>query len=238
MRYGLPLGLELQLSVPGAIDYGGFLARPIKLVERLFGAVNPLRAGRPPPTASFRIERREGTGLSWTGTTGAAGDPWLGVKRRIRAQDGWAPALAWRAALAVPAAPLPWGSGRLEIGTGLLAGWTSGGTSVLVEADLMIPQGRPITAARLATRPHASVQLGVVRRLATRVTAMLQASAHTSALGGTGLDYVGGTTMYLLAGVSVDPTPRTSIGFALVENVISPTRGADISAVLDTSWRW
>ncbi len=237
VRVGLPRGFELQLSLPGAIAYGGFLWRPIKLVERLFDSANPLRTGRPPAAARYRITRADGAGLDWSGATGGVGDPWLGVKRLVRAQDDWQPALAWRAAIAVPAAPLPLGSGRLELGTGVLAAWTFGGTSLLVEADAMIPAGRPITAAELGTRTHYALQLGVLRRFAPWLTGMLQASAHTSAIGGTGLDGVDGTTTYLLAGVGFEPSRSTSIAFALVENVLHPTRGADISAVLELGWR-
>ncbi len=67
---------------------------------------------------------------------------------------------------------------------------------------------------------------------------MVQASTHTSALATTGLDVVDGAATYLLAGVRMEPSPRTSVAFALVENVLNPTRGADISAVLETGWRW
>ncbi len=236
-RYGLPRGFELQLAMPGAVDYAGFLARPIKFVEGLFDAVNPLRAGRPAASARFRVARDGGAELDWTGSFARAGDPWLGVKHRVRAQDGWRPALAWRAALEVPTAPFPLGSGLFEVGAGLLSGWAFGDTSVLVETDLMIPQWRPITAAGLQARPHFAFQVGAVRRLAAWLTGTLQASAHSSALGGTGIDYVDGTTTYLLAGIGVVPGPRTSLSFALVENVLNSTRGADISAVLEVCWR-
>ncbi|HEX9050801.1 MAG TPA: hypothetical protein VF841_09740 [Anaeromyxobacter sp.] len=237
LRYGLPAGFELQLALHGEVDYAGFLARPIKFVEGLFDNTNPLRAGPPPKAARFRVVRADGAGIDWRGSRGSAGDPWLGVKRRVRAQDEWKPAVSWRAALEIPAASLPLGSGLWEVGTGLVAGWTAGATSLLVETDLMIPQGRSVTAARLQTRPHFAVQLGLLRRLSGWLTAMLQASAHSSALSGTGLDVVDGTASYLLVGVGVEPSRSTSLSFALVENVLNPSRGADISAVLDVGWR-
>ncbi len=236
-RYGLPRGFELQVALRGAFDYGGFLARPIKFVEGLFDAANPLRAGRPPTSGRFHVLRRDGSGLDWTGRAEAAGDPWVGVKRLVRRQDDWKPALAWRAALELPVAPLPLGSGLWEAGAGLVAGWTFGATSMLAETDLMIPQPGPITAARLRARPHYAVQLGIARRFTRTLSAMLQASSHSSAIRGTGLDAVDGTATYLLAGVGFDPGRGTSIAFALVENVLAPARGADISAVLDVGWR-
>jgi hypothetical protein len=238
VRYGLPLGLELQLALPGEVDYAGFLGRPIKFVEGLFDNANPLRAGRPPNAARLRILRRDGSGLDWTGNAGNAGDPWIGVKRRIRPQDGSRPAISWRAALEVPTAPLPLGSGLWEVGTGLVAGWTFGATSLLAEADLMLPQPGTITAARLETRPHFAVQLGIARRFSEWLTATLQASAHSSPIARSGLDVVDGPASYLLAGVTVEPTRSTSLAFAIVENVVNPSRGADISAVLDVGGRW
>ncbi len=237
LRYGLPRGFELQLSLPGAIDYAGFLGRPIKFVESLFGPSNPLRAGRPPAAAHFRIVRDGRGGVDWSGLGGSAGDPWIGVKRRVVAQDDGRPELAWRAALAIPTAPLPWGSGLFELGTGIVAGWAFGATSALAEADVMIPGGGPVSAARLQTRPHYALQLGVARRYTPWLTTLLQASAHTSALAGTGLDVADGTTCYLLAGVRLEPSRRTSFGFALVENVLHPDRGADITAVVELAWR-
>jgi hypothetical protein len=237
VRYGLPLGLELQLALPGAIEYGGFLGRPIKFVEGLFGPVNPLRAGRPPATARFRMVRRDGSGIDWSGDGARAGDPWIGLKRRIRRQDEWRPALAWRAALELPTAPVPLGSGLFEAGVGLLAGWTAGATALIVEADAMIPQLRPFTSAGLTPQPHFALQLASVTRLSSWLSGTVQASAHTSAIAGTGIFSVEGTTTYLLAGLVMEPTRRTSISFAVAENVIHPSRGADISAVLELAWR-
>jgi len=237
VRYGLPHGFELQLAVPSAVEHGGFLGRPIKVVEGLFGSVNPLRAGPPPAAAHFRVLRDDGSGLDWSGNDGNAADPWVGVKRRIHAQDGWSPAMSWRAALEFPTAPVPWGSGLFEVGSGLLAGWTLDATSLRLEADVMIPERGPVTAAGLRTRPHFTVQLGVAHRLTRWLTAMLQASAHTSAIVGTGLGVVDGTTTYVLAGVGVEPTRRTTIAFAAAENVLHSSRGADISGVLEIAWR-
>lgn len=237
VRYGLPLGLELQLALGGAVHYAGFLGRPIKFVEGLFDSANPLRAGRPPTAARFRILRRDGAGLDRAGSSASAGDPWIGLKRRIALQDEWKPALSWRVALEVPTAPFPLGSGLWELGTGVIAGWRLGATSLFAQGDAMFPQPGAITAAALQTRPHFALQLGVVRRLTGWLSGMLQASAHSSAIAGTGLDVVDGTTRYLLVGIGVEPTRGTSLAFALVENVLSP-RGADISAVLEVGGRW
>ncbi|HEX9400144.1 MAG TPA: hypothetical protein VF912_08560 [Anaeromyxobacter sp.] len=236
VRYGLGRGFEVQLAIPGAIEYPGFLARPIKVVEGLFGSVNPLRAGPTPAAARFRVVRDDTSGIDWSGTDGSAGDPLVGVKRRVRTQNGWAPALSWRAALKVPLTPLPFGSGLFEVGSGLLAGWTFGALSLRLATDVMIPERGPFTAAALRTRPHFTVQVGLARRLSSWLTGMLQASAHTSAIAETGIGVMDGTTTYVLAGVAVEPTRHTSVGFGVVENVLHSSRGADISGVLDFAW--
>ncbi len=237
VRYGLPRGFELELAVPGVIGYAGFLARPIKLVESLFGAGNPLRVGPPPRKARFRVLRRDGSGVDWSGMGGSAGDPWAGLKRRVRLQDGWAPALSWRAALKVPISGLPFGSGVLEVGTGLLASWALGATSLRLAADAMIPSA-PYSPPEIRTRPHFALQLGAARRFTPWLTAMLQASVHTSALAGTGIGAVDGAARYLLVGIALEPSRRTSVEFALVENVLHASRGADISAVVELGRRW
>src|SRR6266540_2775717 len=200
VRYGLGRGFEVQLAIPGAIEYPGFLARPIKVVEGLFGSVNPLRAGPTPAAARFRVVRDDTSGIDWSGTDGSAGDP------------------------------------LFEVGSGLLAGWTFGALSLRLATDVMIPERGPFTAAALRTRPHFTVQVGLARRLSSWLTGMLQASAHTSAIAETGIGVMDGTTTYVLAGVAVEPTRHTSVGFGVVENVLHSSRGADISGVLDFAW--
>lgn len=237
VRRGFDPGLELEVAVPGIIDYAGFLARPIKAVESVFASVNTLRVGPPPREARFRVARADGAGVDWTGINGSAGDAWASVKSRILPGDGRTPALSWRAAVKVPTAEVPFGSGGLELGGGLLGAWALGDTAVRVTADLMVPLTGTFTAADLPTRPHASLQVGAAHRFSSWLSAQLQGSVHTSALHGTGLDELDAASWYLLAGVNAEPTRRTSVGFALVENVLHASRGADITALLELTWR-
>ncbi len=60
VRRGFDPGFELEVAVPGIIDYAGFLARPIKAVESVFASVNTLRVGPPPREARFRVARPDG----------------------------------------------------------------------------------------------------------------------------------------------------------------------------------
>jgi hypothetical protein len=84
----------------------------------------------------------------------------------VRRQDESTPALAWRLAFELPTAPLPWGSGLFELGTGIVAGWTFGATSVRLEADAILPAPCRLTAAGLASRPHLGLQLDPPDRVA------------------------------------------------------------------------
>lgn len=236
VRRGFEPGLELQLAVPGVVDYAGFLWRPIKAVESVFASVNVLRTGPPPGEARFRVVRPDGRGVDWTGTEGGPGDVWAAVKAPIAGGRGGT-ALSWRAAVKVPTADVPFGSGGVELGAGLLGAWDLGDTRLRVTGDLMVPLRGTYTSARISTRPHAALQLGAAHRFTSWLSAQLQGSVHTSALRGTGLDQIDGSTWYVLAGVSATPSRRTSLTFALVENVFQPSRGADITAVLEMAWR-
>jgi hypothetical protein len=237
LHYGLPRGVELELAVPGVFDYEGFLDGTIKSVEGLFNTMNPLRAGPSPRAGRFSVTRPDGSGVSWVGHDGGPGDLWGGLKAQLRAQDGPLPALSLRLALKVPTGRFPYGSGNLEAGSGLLAGWQLGDTSILAEGDVMVPTGA-IPALGLGTRPHAAIQLGVAQRLSPSLTLMAQVSAHGAGIAKVHIGDVDGWAYYGLAGIRARPTHDTSLGFALVENFIHTERGADITAVLDFSWRW
>ncbi len=238
IRYGVAEGTELQLVVPGSIDYAGWLTRPIKFVEGMFATVNPLRLGAPPQQGVIRIQRyREGfTGLDWTGQDATVGDVSLGLKRLVRAQDGLKPTLAIRAAVGLPTGRFPDGTGELAVAGGATAGWTFGATGLWLEADGELPSGR-FSSMGLPTRPHAAVQLGIAQRVASAVSLHVQASAHTAALAPVGIADVDGRTYYLLAGATVSPTRDLSFALALVENIFATRRGADISGVLEMTWR-
>ncbi len=235
IRYGVRDGAELQLSVSGMVDDAGFLTRPIKAVESLFDAVNPLRAGPPPRQARFRLTRPDGSGIDWSGTRGSVGDVWAGVKGRIREQAGLVPALAWRGAVKLPTAALPFGSGRFESGGGLLADTTFGWTALRLAIDAAFPSGA-FSAARVHTQPHATFQLGLARRVASWATLHVQGSIHTSPVTATGITALDAPSYYLLAGVAIEPVRTMSIAFGLVENLFGG-HGADITGVLELAWR-
>lgn len=237
LRYGVAPSTELQLVVPGAIDYAGWLARPIKVVEGIFSRVNPLRLGPPPRQARIQIQRyREGTGIDWTGEDASVGDLSLGVKTTLRSQDGLRPALALRAALGLPTGRFPDGTGALALAAGVTAGWTRGSTALWVEADGALPGGT-FSSMQLPARAHGALQLGMAQRLAASLSVHLQGSVHTAALAHTSIPVVDGATFYLLGGVTVAPTRALSVGVAVVENVFATTRGADITGLLDVTWR-
>ncbi|HTN51189.1 MAG TPA: hypothetical protein VML50_02200 [Anaeromyxobacter sp.] len=236
VRWGFMSGAELDAAIPGAIDYAGFMTKPIRWVESLFDAVNPLRLGAPPRQGRLVVTRAGGASAEWVGTVGSVGDLRLGAKVRIRDQAGGLPALSWRTALTLPTAALPFGSGSVQAGGGLLAGWTFGETALRLAADVATPAG-DFTAARLHTRPHGDLQLGLSQRLAPWASVVLQGSAHTSAIVGTGLSVIEGPTFYALAGAIFEPARSVSISLGLVENVFANTRGADFSGLLDLAWR-
>jgi hypothetical protein len=237
VRYGVAQGTELQLVVPGAVDYAGWLTRPIKVVEGIFDNVNPLRLGPPPRQGQIQIMRyRKGTGLNWVGEDATLADVSLGVKTSLLSQSGFRPALSLRAALGLPTGRFPDGTGRPALAAGATAGWAHRATAVWAQADGALPGGT-FSSMGLATRPHGALQLGVAQRLASWVSVQLQFSTHTAALALTGIDVVDGPTYYLLAGITLVPARTLSIAFALVENVFASTRGADITGLIDLSWR-
>ncbi|WP_242342437.1 hypothetical protein [Anaeromyxobacter terrae] len=229
LRQGLAQRVEAQLAIPFVVDYGGYLDRPIELVEGLVHASNPQRRGRPRNVARLELARRDGGGLSRSGPGAGLGDVWAGLKVFV-AGDGRGGELALRGALKLPTGRLPYGSEELELGASVLAGfrWTS--TAVRLQLDLMLPTAR-LPVVHVKTRPYGAANLGVTRRLGARLALQLQASGHLSPLGGTGLGQLDGSTAYVLGGATVALSSHVDLETGIAENIFSPYRGADITLV-------
>lgn len=228
LGYGLREGVELQLAVPALLDTGGFLDRSIEVVEGAFGAANPQRAGRPRGVAVFRLLRPDGTGIDREGPGGGLGDLWAGAKVALAEERGAWPALSLRGAVKVPTGRLPFGSGTVDLGGGLLSGWSGERVAVRVEIDVATPTA-DLRAARIHTRPYGAAQLGLAWKATERVALYTQASGHLSPLRGTGLGQIDSPTFYVLAGLGVSLPAGLELTAGVVENVWSPYRGADVS---------
>ena len=118
LRYGLASGIEVQLSVPFVVDYGGFLDRPIEEVEGWFAFSNPQRNGRPRNVAHFQLTRPDGSGILRDGPGSGLGDAWAALKVLVAGGGGSGGSLAVRGALKLPTGKLPFGSEELDMGRG------------------------------------------------------------------------------------------------------------------------
>lgn len=230
-RRGVRGGVEIQLALPAMLDSGGFLDRPIEVVEGWFDAANPQRAGRPRGTAVFRLLRGDGTGIDRLGTGAGIGDAWGGVKVELAAQRGMRPALSIRGGVKVPTGRSPFGSGTVDVGGSVLSGWTGERLAVRLEIDGAAPTGE-LRAPRIRTRPYATAQAGLAWEATGRLVLHGQVSGHLSPLEGTGIPQVDAPTFYVLAGLGVAIPAGLEVTGALVENVFSPYRGADVAFVL------
>jgi Protein of unknown function (DUF3187) len=226
VRYGLWPRVEAQLAVPFVADYGGFLDRPIEIVEGWFAFTNPQRHGRPRDLARFHLARPDGSGILRDGPGAGLGDVWAGLK--VGVADGGGGNLALRGALKLPTGRLPYGSEELDLGGSLLAGWTWTSTALRIQLDVVVPTA-DLPAAHVETHPYGTVDLGLTQRLGHRVALQLQASAHGSPLAHTGLDQLDAATSYVLVGATVALSRSVDLDGGIVENVFSPYRGADIT---------
>jgi hypothetical protein len=221
-------GVELELGIPFVSDTGGFLDPVITRVEGVFSAVNVDRARMGAGVARYRLLRADGRGID-ARAGGGVGDAWAALRVLVRAQDGAWPAIALRPAVKLATGRLPYGSGEPDLGGSVLAAWTFGRYAVRTELDVIAPTER-LSAVDLATHPYGAFQVALSARLGDRVSVHLQGAAHTSPLGGTGLDPLDANTYYVLAGLRAQ-VGRAELHFGLVENVFSPSRGADFSVL-------
>lgn len=236
LRAGVADGVELELAAPVLLDTGGFLDRPIETVEGWLAASSPQRAGRPRNAAVFSLVRRDGTGIERRGAEAGIGDAWAGAKIELARERGARPAISARAAVKVPTGSAPFGSGTVDLGAGLLAGWTFDRLALRLALDASAPTGE-LRVARIRTRPYGAAQAGLAWQASPRVAVHAQLAGHASPLGGTGLGVVDAPTFYVLAGAGVALPARLELRAAVVENVFSPYRGADVTFVLGLARR-
>jgi hypothetical protein len=222
--------VELRLAFPVMLDWGGFLDAPIDALERAADGSNPERLARARGRARFLLTGPGGA-VDRSRAGGGAGDVVLGARLGLSSASGLRPALALRAAVKLPSAALPWGSGTLDAGGGLLAAWEGERTALRLALDVTAPTAgvRPVA---LDTRPFASAQAALARSVSDRTTLHLQLSAHGSPIRGSGIRELDGPDYYVLVGATI----RTSHGVALelgaAEGIFSPYRGADLTLLI------
>ena len=240
VRYGVSSRVELQLAIPVVIASSGFLDGPINAVEGMFHARNPLRLKPDANRTRFSVQRAAlaapgndppAASLNMTGTGAGIGDVWAGAKVLVSEQAGGWPALAVRGALKVPTGQTPYGSGEVDLGASLLAGWWFRPVGIWIQLDAAFPTGN-LSGVPIATRPYQTVQVATAWEVLDGFSLHAQASAHTSPLGGTGLDELDLPTFYVLLGSRVALTRSLDLTAGLVENVLSPGRGADFTVLL------
>lgn len=231
LRYGLLPGVECQLAIPLVDDHGGLLDGTIVTVEDMFGAWNEQRRGRPHRAAYFRLTRPDGSGVDRPDGGTGLGDVFGGLKVRLAGSDGDGGTLSMRGLVKFPTGRLPYGSEELDLGASLLAGWRWATRAVRLELDALVPTER-LPRVHLRTHPYGAVQLGITQRMGERVGLQAQVSGHLSPLAGTGLSQLDGRTFYLLGGATFAlgrDASDAAMELAVVENVFSPYRGADIT---------
>jgi hypothetical protein len=232
VRYGLARGVEAQLAVPAMVDTGGFLDGPIEAVERAFGATSmPGRLGRPRGLARFRLVRPDGTGVWRDGPAAGLGDVWAGLKVRLLDQTGGWPDMALRAVVKAPTGRVPYGSGELDAGASLSAGWTWNPVGLRLQLDAIAPTAG-LRAVRISTRIYGAAQADVAVAVSGGVTLHAQWATHLSPYAATGLPPLDATTHYVIAGASVALSRPLSLEAAAAENVFSPAWGADFTLLL------
>ncbi len=220
----------LSLTVPVVVQYGGWLDPVVDGVEKMLHA-RSARRGTTSFQTAVRFATADGRVLEQAGPAASFGDLTLGARWWLVTQDGLRPALAFRAALKAPTGGKLAGSGTWDVGGGVLAGWEAGFFAAHVAFDVAVPGGR-LDVLDLPTRPYGSVQVGFGFRTGEAVALHLQLSGHTSPLRIDDAPGLSESSFYILAGAECQVTPGTTVALSMVENFLSPGRGADFSVLL------
>jgi hypothetical protein len=234
VHVGLASGLELQAALPFQVDYGGILDAAIGAIERFVHASNPERVGRPTGLTRFRLVRPNGSGIAIDAPRAGLGDAWVGFKASVLDEGPHVPSLSIRGAVKFPTGAPGFGSGNVDLGVGVLLGWTWQPIGLWLETDLFVPTGE-LQGAQLAARPYGTAQLGFAWAAGHVVTLHAQMSAHLAPVL-SDVDEISLWTFYVLLGASfrIDPAVRIRLGIA--ENILTPSRGADITGLLEASF--
>jgi uncharacterized protein DUF3187 len=222
--------LGLSFTAPLVVQYGGWLDPFVDGVERLLHA-SSARRGAVSYQTVVRFDLPGGRVVERVGPGAALGDLSIGARWWMAVQEGLRPSIAFRAALKIPTGRTLLGSGTWDVGGGVLAGWEAGFFAAHLAFDVALPGAR-LHALDLPTRPYGSVQLGLGFRVDESVALHLQLSGHTSPLRVDDAPGLSGSTFYVLGGAEWQAAPGTTIALSMVENFLSPGRGADFSVLL------
>jgi hypothetical protein len=250
--------LELQVALPLVVASGGFLDGAIDAVEGALRSRNASRSDLRPgsthlavralaaPPVSGAFLRTPGSvtrqatagasspGLVLTSPGAGVGDAWVAAKVLLAEQSGPRPAVALRAALKLPTGQAPYGSGETDVGGSLLLGWTFRSVGVWLALDGALPTGS-FPGVPIDTRPYGAAQFATAWEVMGGFTLHAQASAHTSPIGGTGLEELDLPTYYVLLGATVSLAGFVDLRAGAAENVFSPKRGSDFTVMLGVS---
>jgi hypothetical protein len=227
-RYGLGGGWELEAGLPLHADSGGFMDGPISWFERTVDVTSMRgREEHRYGIARFWLGRPDGRAIRLDGG-GGLGDAFAGLKVRLLDGEGARPTLALRALVKAPTGRPPFGSGEVDGGAGLLAGWRFGRIALRLQLDVVAPTGA-LAEVALPTRPYATARVGVAAAVGPAVTLHLLASSGTSPLRRTGLGALDAPTHYVVGGASIALSPATTLELGAAENVFSPDTGADFT---------
>lgn len=222
--------VELRLALPVMLDWGGFLDAPIDAVERLANVSNPERLARARGRTRFLLTGPGGA-IDRSHAGGGMGDVVLGARLGIWSACGPRPAIALRAAVKVPSAALPWGSGTLDVGGGVLAGWRGERTALRLALDVTAPTAG-VRIVALDTRPFASAQAALARSVSDRTTLHVQLSAHGSPIRRSGIRELDGPDAYVVAGATTRLPRRLALELGVAEGIFSPYRGTDLTLLI------
>ena len=177
LRYGLTEAWEIGFEVPVLYMHGGFLDKPIRGIEDLWGDPKPRRLfeqydlfGQPGNTLIYDISRDGETFLSVKDNAFGIGDIALAAKRRLRHQEGWGPGLAARGALKVPTGDEDeaFGSGRADAALGLAADWDFNRWGINLNLNTTFPMGNRLDDYGLDTQPIVSGHVGFEYRTSAK----------------------------------------------------------------------
>jgi len=235
VSYGVTPCLELGLSLPVAHYYSGFMDKPIREVERMFGKIRKVRQEEDANEFAYVVKKDDKVFMSGSKNSTGMGDIVLRAKKNVRDEGNVWPCLSARVAVKLPTGDedRAFGSGKVDWGLGLLLQKNMNRMNAYFNVDVTFP-GDAFDDAGISLREFYTIMIGAEYKLTPRSSALAQINWITRPFKDTGLEMLDKRIFELLVGLNYFTKSGIFIQTGGIEDMFdSCESGADFTFFLN-----
>ena len=235
LSYGVTPCLELGVSLPAAHHYSGFMDKPIREVERMFGKIRKVRQEEDSNEFAYVVKKDDKVFMSGSKNSTGMQDLVLRAKGKVWDEGNILPCWSTRLAVKLPTGDedRAFGSGKVDWGLGLLLQKNINRVSAYLNADVTFP-GDAFDDAGISLREFYTIMIGAEYRFTQQFSAIAQMNWITRPFEDTGLEVLDKRIFELLIGLNYFTKSGIFIQIGGVEDIFdSCESGADSTFFLN-----